>query len=271
MLLARAGTNIAIEKARDTGIGMAALRVPLVVAGAHVQQIIDAGQVAITMTQSFPMVAPFGGRVPELGNAPVAFGLPAGRNDPVIIDMSLTQTSSSGVKAAAQQGLSVPTGFLLDEFGEPTTDPAAYPAVGHGWHDRQRSRGSLTPLGDSHKGYALIFVVGLLTAVLTDTSFPWEATEVSMGSPRGPGERYGSLILAIDPGELLGTEISSRVDAYIDHLRESPTRDGVAEILFPGEKSQRLRRARRGADVFAVPRSHYEAFVELAREFSISL
>ena len=226
ILLARAAMQIAIDKAQTTGIAMSALRIPLVIPTAQMQQAIDASMVGMAMTQCYPMVAPFGGYTPELGNAPVAYGVPAGTHEPVIVDMSLTTTSSSGVKMAALRGLPVPEGFILDERGNPTTDASEYPALGHAWHGRQRARGTLTSLGSGHKGYALVFIVGLLTSVLTDTSYPWDATEVTGGTPTGPDEHYGSLLIAIDP-TALGLDVdtlASRVDGFIDHVKDAPKR-----------------------------------------------
>jgi len=55
-------------------------------------------------------------------------------------------------------------------------------------------KGSLVPLGDSHKGFAMVFLIGLLSSILTDTSPPWELYHHL--PKRG---RYGTLCMAIDP------------------------------------------------------------------------
>jgi L-2-hydroxycarboxylate dehydrogenase (NAD+) len=272
ILLHRAAMDIAIEKATATGIGWSSVRSSLLVLTAQMKQAIDAQMLGMGLTQTYPLVAPFGGMTPLLGNAPLAVGIPAGTHDPVILDMSLTQTSSTGVHVAAMQGIPVPEGCILDENGNPTTDASTYARKEHGWHEKQQARGTLTALGNSHKGYALVFVIGLLSAVLSDTSDPWDATEVSMGMPQNKGVRYGSVLVAVDPSCFIPVdELRGRVDHFIDVVKSSPTRAGVAEILYPGEKSQRLQRQRKEADRFAVPRTYYERFVELAREFAIDL
>lgn len=271
ILMARFGMNQAIQRARQYGIGLASMRVSLVIPTAHILQALDEDMIGIAMTQCFPMVAPYGGYTPELGNAPIAFGIPAGKRDPVIVDMSLTNTSSSGVKQMMLRNIPVPDGFILDEFGNPTTNGADYPAKGHEWHGLQRSRGTLTTLGNGHKGFSLVFIVGLLTSVLNRTSFPWEATEVSMGCANGPGERYGSFFIAIDPARLgIGAdEFGERVDGFIDYLASRPTREGVSEILYPGQKSQRLKRFRKEKDTYSLPKAHYDAFLQIAQEYGI--
>ena len=270
-LFHRQAMDVAIDKARSTGIGCVSLRTSLLVLRAQMFQAIDAGMIGMAMTQTYPLVAPLGGFRPMLGNAPIAFGIPAGRHAPVIVDMSCTQSSSSGVHIAARHGLAVPPGLILDEKGMPTTDASTYAAPGHETHEKQRARGTLAVLGNSHKGYALVFAVGLLTAVLTDTNFPWEAEKISIGAPQD-GKRFGSILVAIDPamfGEL--DIIRSRVDEFIDALKASGTREDAAEILYPGEKSQRLQQQRRQADVFELPKSHYENFCALAAEHGIKV
>jgi len=270
-LFHRAAMNIAIEKARATGIGWVSLRSSLLVLRTQMYQAIDANMIGIGMTQTYPLVAPFGGFTPMLGNAPIAFGIPAGTHDPVIVDMSCTQTSSSGVHIAADHKIQVPPGFILDERGNPTTDPATYAAPGHETHEKQKARGTLTALGNSHKGYALVFAVGLLTAILTETNFPWEAKDISIGSPTD-GSRFGAILMAVDPSSFGSVDaIRARVDEFIDALKASGTREGVPEILYPGEKSQRLQRERRAADIFELPRSHYENFCRLAAELGVTV
>jgi LDH2 family malate/lactate/ureidoglycolate dehydrogenase len=272
ILLHRAAMDIAIDKARATGVGWVGLRSSLLVLTAQMKQAIDAGMLGLAITQTYPLVAPFGGYRPMLGNAPIAFGIPAGEHDPVILDMSLTQTSSTGVHVAAMHGIPVPEGCILDEHGNPTTDASTYARKEHGWHEKQQARGTLTPLGSSHKGYGMVFVVGLLSALMSDTSYPWDATAVSMGMPENGDTRYGSVLAAVDIGCFGSVDVfRSRVDEFIDVVKASGRREGVAEILYPGEKSQRLQRERSTADVFAVPSTHYEKFTALAAEYGVDL
>jgi LDH2 family malate/lactate/ureidoglycolate dehydrogenase len=269
-LICRGAMDLAIDKARKTGVAWVGARYPATILTAHLQQAVDAGMIGMIMTQSYPMVAPHGGFLPMLGNAPIGFGIPAGKHDPIIFDASMTQTSASGVKLAAAQGQRVPEGFLLDERGEPTTDAAAFPAAGHLTHDSQLARGTLLPLGGSHKAYGMIFIISLLSAVLADSDAPWAAGEIVGGSPADPAKRYGSTYMALDPAAFLGAdEFRRRVDAFIDDLKSSPTRAGVDEILYPGELSQRLKRERKAAGRFLLPETHYHELVKLAEELGL--
>jgi LDH2 family malate/lactate/ureidoglycolate dehydrogenase len=182
----------------------------------------------------------------------------------------MTQTSASGVKLAARQGASVPDGFILDEHGEPTRDPSEFPAVGFADHARQRTRGSLAPLGSSHKSYAMVFVVGLLTTVLADANASWEVHDFAHGQP-SDGGRFGAILVAIDPRAFVaGDDLLLRVDEFIDHVKASPRRAGADEILYPGEKSQRLRNERKAGGVCAIPAVQVDQLVELATDLGLA-
>ena len=51
---------------------------------------------------------------------------------------------------------------------------------------------------------------------------------------------------------------------------DSPRRAGVEEILYPGEKSQRLKREREQANMIAIPESHYQGLCTVADEFGLA-
>jgi LDH2 family malate/lactate/ureidoglycolate dehydrogenase len=145
-----------------------------------------------------------------------------------------------------------------------------FPAPGHLTHDSQKSRGTLLPVGNSHKTYGLIFIVSLLTAVLADSNAPWDVGSIVSGRPADASEHYGSTYMAIDPSAFLPLdEFHRRVDAFIDGLRASPTREGVNEILYPGEQSQRLKRERIQEGSFLLPASHHQLLTDLAKEVGL--
>ena len=266
-LVCRSAMDLAVEKAGRNGIGWVSARASGGILTPYVNQAIAAGMIGMVMVQSFPTVAPTGGREPLLGNGPIAFGIPAGRHDPVVVDMSMTQSSASGVFQAAGQGQQAPEGAVLDEQGEPTTDAAAFVDAAAMQRGMMVAKGTLAPLGGSHKAYAMIFVISLLSAVLADASPPWE---LSYGQS-GAESRYGTLLMALDPAAFLpAEEFLGRVDAYIERVKSSPTKAGVTEIMYPGEGSQRLKRQRKAAGRFALPASHYHGLVELAKEVGMA-
>jgi LDH2 family malate/lactate/ureidoglycolate dehydrogenase len=61
-----------------------------------------------------------------LGTNPFAYGLPAQRHHPVVLDVATTVSSMQRVRVAAQQGTSMPEGVMFDHAGRPITDPGAF-------------------------------------------------------------------------------------------------------------------------------------------------
>ena len=266
-LVCRFAMDLAMDKAAEYGIGWVGARSHVEILTPVVKRAAARGMIGIVMTQSFPSVAPVGGMGPLLGNAPVAFGIPASGHDPVIVDLSITQTSSTPVANAAAQGQQIPADMILDERGEPTIDATDYPKLDWNWGSFA-PRGSLLPLGGArsgHKGYALVFVVGLLAHLMTDTSPPWE---LARDLPN-PG-RYGTLVMALDPSIIMPTDdFTGRVDRFIDRVKATPRKAGVSDILYPGERSQHLQGEGKAAGVVPMPASHYQGLVGLAKELGM--
>lgn len=264
-LVCRFAMGVAIEKAKTHGVGWVGVQAQPGVLGTFVKQAVAQNMVGMVMTQSFPSVAPLGGMKPLLGNAPVAFGVPTSRHDPVIVDLSITESSASGMFQTGLQGGLAPEGALLDELGNPTRDAGKFADPQLAAKGVMAPRGTLTPLGRGHKGYALVFVVGLLAYVLADASPPWD-----LAPDLATQGTYGAFMVAIDPGVFSPAEdVKGRVDAFIDRVKGAPRKAGVAEILYPGERSQQLQREGREAGLLSLPSSHYHGLVGLAKDLGM--
>jgi LDH2 family malate/lactate/ureidoglycolate dehydrogenase len=263
-LVCKAGIELAIAKARATGVACVAVRNTSHSLSPMMRQAAEAGAIGLATIASPPLVAPLGGKRALLGNAPIAAGIPAGRNAPVILDMSLTNSSGAGVYLAAQQGTPVPAGAYLDPNGEPETDPSKH----MGDVDRMAGlgiAGTLAVVGGGHKGYGLLFVVDLLTRILASADQPWEMEDILEAD-------YGATFFAIDIASFMDLEeAKSRVDEYIEVLRSSDRRNGVTEILYPGEKSQRLREQALARGVVELPISQIANLDIIGRELGIPL
>jgi len=138
-----------IERARARG-GMAVAGVrdwQMLVGAPYVRLAAEAGLIGFACTNFNPMVAPPGGRTPVVGTNPFAYGLPAGRHPPVVLDVATSVIAMQKVRVATEEGRSLPEGLIFDSLGLPTTDPAAFFAGG-----------SLASLGSphaAHKGFGL--------------------------------------------------------------------------------------------------------------------
>lgn len=264
-LVCKAAMDLAIDKARVTGIGLVSARAQCRILTPHLMQAIDAGMVGLALVQSVPTVAPLGGFQPVLGNAPVGVGIPAGDRPAFILDMSLTQSSNKGVATAAEHGLPVPAGVLLDDTGAPTTDARDYlDAEESARVGRIVPKGSLVPLGDNHKGYALVLAVGLLSTLLADASPPWDL-HYNLAE-RG---QSSAIMIAIDPAAVRGPDAAPSgavVSSFLGAVVSAPRRSGVDEILYPGLRSSQIQQGSRDRGVIDVPSVDAEAFAAMVRE-----
>lgn len=263
-LVCRAGMELAIEKARSAGIACVAVRNTSHSLAPMMRMATDAGMIGIATIASPPLVAPLGGKEALLGNAPLAIGIPAGRHAPVLLDLSLTNSSGAGVLLAAQQGALVPEGAYLDPDGNPERDVA-----GHmGTVDRASGRGltgSLAVLGSGHKGYGLLLAIDLLTRILARADQPWDMVDTL-------DSRYGATMIAIDVAAFTDPHAAlAQIDGYLDAVVAAPRRDGVAEILYPGLKSQQLRAAAIERGVVDLPISQLETLASIAEELGLEL
>ncbi|PNP97996.1 Ldh family oxidoreductase [Sphingobium sp. SA916] len=257
-LLGRTAMDSAMSLAGRNGIGLAVLKSPLGVLTPFVEMALASRMIGIVISQSAAMVAPLGGMKPLLGNAPIAIGVPAGSHAPVIMDMSLTQSSTSGILLAARQGQMVPEGLIFDQHGAPTNQPEEFVDLEALDAGRLRIIGSLATLGNSHKGYALNLIFNLLPLALCRSDPPWTGAEGTQA--RG----FGSLLLAVDPAAFGPVdEVLAQVDAFIDHLKATGRKAGVDAILYPGERSQALKAQRNLDGIVRVPASQWQSLLQL--------
>jgi len=94
------------------------------VLGYHVEQLAEAGLVAIGFTNSPASIAPVGGKKPVIGTNPFALAVPnAAGGTKFILDQSASVVAKSEIMMRAQEGNSIPEGWALDSKGNHTSDP----------------------------------------------------------------------------------------------------------------------------------------------------
>src|SRR5689334_11711845 len=92
-------------------------------------------------------LAAWGGLDMLLSTNPIAVGVPAGTEAPIVLDMATTVAAYGKVKTAAQRGETMPEGWMIDRMGKALTDP------------KRANEGLLLPIG-GYKGYGLALVFG---------------------------------------------------------------------------------------------------------------
>jgi LDH2 family malate/lactate/ureidoglycolate dehydrogenase len=224
-------TEVAIRKARETGIGAVGLvgGGDIFMLGYYVEIMARAGMVGLTFTNTHPVrVHPAGGIDPLLGTNPLAFGFPVAGEDPIVIDFATSTSAIGHVRIASYSNASIPAGIAIDRQGKPTTSA------------KEALDGALTPLG-GHKGFALGLAVGLLSGPVIGATI---GAELSQALAAGEGERSrGHLFIALDP-EAFGDAAlcKQRIGSYLSELKSSRKAPGVSEIRMPGERGHRLKK-----------------------------
>ncbi len=189
--------RIALDKCAKFGLSLVALR-----NSGHLGRIGDwaemaarEGKIAILFVNTNGggiLVAPHGGNERRLSADPIAAGVPVPDGPPILLDISTCVIAEGKVRVAANKGVRVPEGCLLDSQGQPTTDPKDFYAS---------PPGVLLPLG-GHKGFALGVIVEVLAGAL------------SGGSCSRPGAKLvcnNMLTIVIDPQRLRGAPSLTRM------------------------------------------------------------
>jgi LDH2 family malate/lactate/ureidoglycolate dehydrogenase len=218
----------AVRRAKEQGVGVVAVRNSnhFGMAAHFTRMIAEQGCVGIITTNGSPAMAPWGGRAKAVGANPWSIATPAGEHGVTVMDVANVNAARGKIYAARERGGSIPEGWALDAAGRPTTDPAA--AID----------GVILPMA-GHKGYAISFMMDVLSGVLTGSSF---ATGVS--GPQQAERRSGSghLVLAIDIAAVADPgSFGERMEALIAEMKAVPLAEGFEEIFFPGELEDRSR------------------------------
>jgi len=224
------GMEKAIEKAEEFGIGWVSVKDSghFGVAGLFPMMALKKDFIGYVVSNSAPMMFPWGGRERIIGNNPLAYALPADQYQPVVLDFSLSVVSAGKLILCRKKGEKIPLGWAFDKNGLPTEDP----------YEGYEGGGSLAPVG-GHKGYGLVLVHEMLTAVLTGGK--WTRTIRSLYEEDKSGiQGTCHTFMALDPDCFIGREaFKKNMDAYIKSIKESARAEGVEEILVPGEPEYR--------------------------------
>jgi LDH2 family malate/lactate/ureidoglycolate dehydrogenase len=249
--------NEAVRRAREHGVGVVGVRNSnhFGMAAHFTRMIAEQGCVGVVTTNGSPAMAPWGGKEKAVGANPWSVAAPAGRHGVTVMDIANVNAARGKIYAARERGATIPEGWALDPEGRPTTDPAAAIA------------GVILPMG-GHKGYAISFMMDVLSGVLTGSSF---ATGVSGPQQAERRSGCGHLVLAIDVAAVADPAgFGERMEALIAEMKAVPLAAGVEEIFFPGEIEDRSR-ARREGEGIEVPAKTMEALDGLAAETGVPL
>nr|NLU60195.1 oxidoreductase [Pseudomonas sp. BIGb0427] len=151
----------------------------------EIEQLAEAGLVALAFTPSHAWVAPAGGHRPVFGTNPIAFGWPRAGTHPYVFDFATSAIARGDIELHRRAGKAIPEGWGVDEHGQPSTDPNVV-----------LDRGAMLTFG-GHKGSALAAMVELIAGPLIGDLTSAESLAHADGSKSSP--YHGELLIALDP------------------------------------------------------------------------
>ncbi|HEX3862007.1 MAG TPA: Ldh family oxidoreductase [Stellaceae bacterium] len=247
----------AIALARDNGVGWVGVR-----RGNHA----GAAAVYASMPLAHDMIGlyfavgnanhlpPWGGIDMLLSTNPVAIAVPALEEPPLVLDMATTVAAYGKVKVAAQQGKTMPEGWMIDRQGAPLTDP------------NRSDDGFLLPIG-GYKGAALALMFGLLAGTLNGAANGEDVVDFNKDDTTPTNT--GQAICVIDI-KTFGDPVAFKrqVDAVIRQLHGSALLPGFDRIRLPGE-DRHARIAEREAEGIPIPPTLRDALDRMAADLAI--
>ena len=234
-VVGKKGMDLAIRKARDTAVGVVAVRNSnhYGIAGYYSLMALEHDLIGVSMTNAGPLVVPTFGRTSILGTNPISLAAPALKEKAFVLDMATSTVPRGKVEVYNRLGQPMPHGWAVDETGRSSTDPArVLNALA------KRLGGGLLPLGGEgedlggHKGYGLALMVDVLCGVLSGA-----ATGLQVyADEKKPN--VGHFFMALDPTAFRPLdEFRGDMGRLARELKESPKAHGQERIYVHGEKS----------------------------------
>ena len=226
------GMNMAIEKAKASGMGFVVVRNSnhFGIGGYYTMVAGRAGMMGLCMTNSEAMVVPTFGRRAMMGTNPIALTMPA-KPSWFHFDISTSVVPAGKIEVYSRNKQKLPEGWSVGSNGQINTDPDAFLKI-----RKEKLDGGLLPMGgfgmthSGHKGYAISMMVELMTGIFAGGQTSNHVREVANV------DRCCHMFQAVDYG-MFGdkAEIEQHFSTYLQEIRDSAKAEGHDRILTQGE------------------------------------
>lgn len=269
-VVSKQAMEMAIEKAREYGLGMVAVRnsTHYGIAGYYVTMATEAGMIGVTGTNARPSIAPTNGVENMLGTNPLTFGLPTDEEFPFVLDCATSVSQRGKLEVYGRAGKEIPEGWVIGLDGKSRTDTAQV------LKDLTCGKAALAPLGGlgeitgGYKGFGYATVVEILSAALQDGAFMKDLNGFDDEGNRIPYP-LGHFFIAIDPEKFMGLNIFKAIaGSILRGLRASQPAPGEDRIYTAGEK-EHLAWQYRKEHGCPVPPSLQKVMVDLRDRYSL--
>jgi LDH2 family malate/lactate/ureidoglycolate dehydrogenase len=247
---ARFAMQVAIDKAKASGIAIAAVRnsAHFGATGYYTLMAANEGLIGMACTSASSIqVAPTFGKEAKLGTDPWSFAAPSADGKPFLLDMATTTVAAGRIRNKSNEGLQCPPGWVLNKDGLPSTDPL----------EAREKGGFLTSLGgspenSSYKGYGLAAMVNILASCLSGATLITDPEHTK----KPQGMDIGHFFLAINPTLFRDEEeFQSDVARFCNDLRATKPVDPAQPVMVAGDPqwNNAAKRMAEGIPVGPVP------------------
>lgn len=179
----------------------------------------EKGYIALSTTTVMPLLAPWGGLEPFVGNNPYSIGFPY-KEMPIVLDVANTVTARQKIISYAREGWALPDGWAMDKDGNPTNDA------------QEAINGLLMPVG-GHKGAGLALMIDIILGTLSGGTY---SRSICANTVTDRAQHIAHLFFVMNPDFYMSREaLDKNIEQYVADFRNVRTKADVKKLLLPGE------------------------------------
>jgi len=238
MVIAYHAMNLAIEKAKQVGMGSVAVRnsTHFGIDGYYPLMAVENDMIGMSFTNARPAVCPTFSSQPTLGTNPIAFGAPTDEPFPFLFDAATSITQRGKIEVLNRQEKPVYDGWVIDKNGNSMEDP------GEILTQLVHKEAALLPLGGaeeasgSHKGYGLSTIVEILSSSLQSGAFLFALSGLDENG-KETRFRVGHFFMAINIESFVEIDkFKKNIGDLLRELRSVRKLPGKERVYTAGEK-----------------------------------
>ena len=235
------GMELAIEKAKQYGVGMVSVRNSnhFGIAGYYSMMAAKAGMMGVSMTNAEALVVPTYAREPMLGTNPIAITIPC-EPHPFHMDFATSIMTCGKMEVYAKIGHELQPGMLVDERGVCSTDPNKFLEIRDNKSNpayTEKTLGGIMPMGGEgmlfggHKGYGMALLVDIMCAIMSHGAVS-KGVRVTKDK-----EKCCHFFAAIDYSLFGDKEETGRLlKEYLQSMRDALPAEGQERVYVHGDK-----------------------------------
>ncbi len=206
------------------------------------------GLLAVAAYNGGPLaVVPFNGTRGIFGTNPLTYAFP-NKEDITVVDFATSEIPFFQIMDSVKSGKKLPKNSAVDSEGIHTRD--ATKAID------AKEVSNLLPIGGGYKGYALNYLLEVMTGSMVGSMLSTEMSDTYIGT------EHGGFILAIDINAMNPIEsFKSEVSQMNTKVREQRGRDGT-KVIIPGDNN--LERYKKGVGRFRTKEETLKKLEDLA-------